>query len=132
MTRRYALRDDQWERIKDLLPGRAFPLLSHCRRTIGCWWKLCSTEIGQEFPGVISNPPFIGIIHLSVLELCVLERTLWFNHSNASGIDMTCRKDWATCFLVHTRTAPMLKEWGVGGYVRSRIAQDADNEYARN
>jgi transposase len=23
MTRRYALRDDQWERIKDLLPGRA-------------------------------------------------------------------------------------------------------------
>jgi len=21
-TRRYALRDDQWERIKDLLPGR--------------------------------------------------------------------------------------------------------------
>lgn len=23
MTRRYALRDDQWERIKELLPGRA-------------------------------------------------------------------------------------------------------------
>jgi len=22
MTRRYALRDDQWERIRDLLPGR--------------------------------------------------------------------------------------------------------------
>ena len=22
MTRRYALRDDQWERIKDILPGR--------------------------------------------------------------------------------------------------------------
>jgi transposase len=22
MTRRYALREDQWERIKDLLPGR--------------------------------------------------------------------------------------------------------------
>ncbi|MEP0884785.1 IS5/IS1182 family transposase, partial [Trichocoleus sp. ST-U3] len=22
MTRRYALRDDQWERLKDLLPGR--------------------------------------------------------------------------------------------------------------
>ncbi len=22
MTRRYALRDDQWERIKDSLPGR--------------------------------------------------------------------------------------------------------------
>jgi transposase len=22
-SRRYALRDDQWERIKDLLPGRA-------------------------------------------------------------------------------------------------------------
>ena len=23
MTRRYALRDDQWDRIKDLLPGRS-------------------------------------------------------------------------------------------------------------
>ena len=23
MTKRYALRDDQWERIQDLLPGRA-------------------------------------------------------------------------------------------------------------
>lgn len=23
MTKRYALRDDQWEQIKDLLPGRA-------------------------------------------------------------------------------------------------------------
>ena len=23
MIRRYALRDDQWERLKDLLPGRA-------------------------------------------------------------------------------------------------------------
>lgn len=23
MTRRYALRDDQWERLKDLLPGQA-------------------------------------------------------------------------------------------------------------
>jgi hypothetical protein len=37
---------------------------------------------------LISNPPFIGIIHLSVLELCVLERTLRFNHSNATGIDI--------------------------------------------
>src|SRR4028118_869547 len=52
MRRRYALCDDQWERIKDLLPRRAFPLLSHCRRTIGCGWKLCCTDIGQEFPGV--------------------------------------------------------------------------------
>jgi len=52
MRRRYALCDDQWERIEDLLPGRAFPLLSHCRRTMGCLWKLCCTDIGQEFPGV--------------------------------------------------------------------------------
>ena len=26
MTRRYALRDDQWERIKYLLPGRKEPV----------------------------------------------------------------------------------------------------------
>ncbi len=81
MARRYALREDQWERIKDLLPGRAFPLLSHCRGTIGCSWKLCCIEIGQEFPGV------------------------------------TYRNGLATCFLVHARTAPMVKEWGVGAYV---------------
>jgi hypothetical protein len=77
MARRYALRDDQWERIKGLLPGRAFPLLSHCRRTIGCSWKLCCTDIGQEFPGVNRN----GLV---------------------------------TCFLVHARTALMVKQWGVG------------------
>jgi len=74
MTRRYALCDDQWERIKDLLSGRAFPLLNHCRRTIGCSWKLCCTDIGQEFPAV----------------------TYW--------------NDLATCFLVHIRTVPMVKE----------------------
>ena len=81
MTRRYALCDDQWERIKDLLPGRAFPLLSYRHRTIGCSWKLCCTDIGQELPGV----------------------TYW-NYL-------------ATCFLVHTPTAPMVKKWGVGAYV---------------
>jgi hypothetical protein len=41
-----------------------------------------------EVDGLISNPRFIEIIHLSVLELCVLERTLRFNHSNATGIDI--------------------------------------------
>src|SRR4028118_916314 len=56
MARRYALRDDQWERIKDLVPGRAFPLLSHCRRTIGCSWKLelseqaiCQIKVMQRY-----------------------------------------------------------------------------------
>ena len=33
--------------------------------------------------------PSESCIHLSVLFLCVLERTLRFNHSNATGIDIT-------------------------------------------
>jgi hypothetical protein len=62
MTRRYALRDDQWERIKDLLPGRAFPLLSHCRRTIGCGWNR-----KQYHPsgGELSGVRFIWLLLLS-------------------------------------------------------------------
>jgi hypothetical protein len=48
--RRYGLRDDQWDRIKDLLPGReghgeALP------RTIGCLSKLSSTDLEQDVPG---------------------------------------------------------------------------------
>ena len=33
--RRYALRDDQWDRIKEILPGRE-AMLAARRRTIGC------------------------------------------------------------------------------------------------
>ncbi|MEG4218657.1 hypothetical protein QUA27_25225 [Microcoleus sp. Pol14C6] len=36
---------------------------------------------------VISNPPFIGIIHLSSLPLYPL-RSLWFKHSDLTGIDI--------------------------------------------
>jgi hypothetical protein len=57
MTRRYALRDDQWERIKDLLPGRAFPLLSHCRRTIGSSWKLNKPFARQSHAAVSDKHP---------------------------------------------------------------------------
>ena len=35
--------------------------------------------------------PSSSCIHLSVLELCVLERTPRFNHSNATGIHITSR-----------------------------------------
>jgi len=40
---------------------------------------------------VLQNPHFIGIIDLSLLELCVLERPLWLNHSHATGNDLTHR-----------------------------------------
>ncbi len=38
----------------------------------------------------------IGIIHLSVLETLRSLRTLWFNNSNASGIDISVDSDGAT------------------------------------
>ena len=36
--RRYALRDDQWDRIKDFLPGREGHVAAR-RRTIDCLWS---------------------------------------------------------------------------------------------
>lgn len=37
---RRVLRDDPWERIKDLLPGKV-KILESRPRTIGCSWKPC-------------------------------------------------------------------------------------------
>ncbi len=48
--KRYALRDDQWERIKDLLPGRE-GMLGGWLKIIDCLLKLCSTDIEQVYPG---------------------------------------------------------------------------------
>ncbi len=52
MARRYALRDDQWDRIKDLLPGRA--------GTVGVTGKdnrllstLCCIAIAPAYRGAI-------------------------------------------------------------------------------
>jgi len=54
--RRYALRDDQWDRIKDFLPGREGHVGAR-RRIIGCSSKPFSTDIepaslGAIFPSV--------------------------------------------------------------------------------
>jgi transposase len=48
--RRYALRDDQWDRIKDFLP-RAMSAAR--RRTIGCSSRRFCTGIEPAFHGVI-------------------------------------------------------------------------------
>ena len=48
--RRYGLRDDQWDRTKDLLPG-AKAMWEARRRTIGCLSKLSSTDLEQDVPG---------------------------------------------------------------------------------
>ena len=47
--RRYALRDDQWERGRDLLPGRE----GHVGVTAGdnrLFFEACFTVTGQAFP----------------------------------------------------------------------------------
>ena len=50
--RRYGLRDGQWDRIQDLLPGRAGHV-GVTAQTIACLWKRSYSAIGQEFPGAI-------------------------------------------------------------------------------
>ena len=50
MTKRYALRDDQWERIEALLPGRAGQGGARRRRTGGLWTPCCPA-IAWAFPG---------------------------------------------------------------------------------
>ena len=48
--RRYALRDDQWDRIKDLLPGREGHV-GVTELTTVCSSRPCSTAIAPVFPG---------------------------------------------------------------------------------
>ena len=50
--RRYALRDDQWDRIKDFLPGREGYAAAR-QKTIACSSKRCSTAIERAVRGVI-------------------------------------------------------------------------------
>jgi len=52
MMRRFRLRDDQWERIKDLLPGRegSVGVTAADNRLL---WRRCCTVIGQECHGAI-------------------------------------------------------------------------------
>ena len=56
MVRRYALRDDQWERIKAMLPSTD----EWVRKTIVCSWIQCSTVtvrayLGGTFPKVLTG-----------------------------------------------------------------------------
>ena len=55
MARRYALREDQWERIRELLPGREGHVGGR-RGITGCLWKPSYTGIGRGFPGAICRP----------------------------------------------------------------------------
>ena len=55
--RRYALRDDQWDRIKDFLPGREGQWAAR-RRTIGCSWRRCSIATAPVSPGVTCHQRF--------------------------------------------------------------------------
>ena len=55
MARRYALREDQWERIRELLPGREGHVGAR-REITGCLWKRSYTGIARGFPGGIYRP----------------------------------------------------------------------------
>ena len=50
--RRYALRDDQWDRIKDFLPGRA-AMSTTPRQTIDCSSKRFCADTARRFLGAI-------------------------------------------------------------------------------
>ena len=50
---RHGLRDDQWDRITNFLPGPVSGTLVARRRTIACSSRLSSIVIAQAFPGVI-------------------------------------------------------------------------------
>lgn len=76
MTRRYALRDDQRERIKDLLPGRKGTVGVDGRETIDCLSKRCCTVTEQAFPGgTYSND---------------LEVSEWFTLASVDGQSPVC------------------------------------------
>jgi hypothetical protein len=51
--RRYALRDDQFDRIKDILPGREGHVWAVRRRTIACSSKPFSSGFAPAFLGAI-------------------------------------------------------------------------------
>ena len=52
MARRYGLRDDQWDRIRDLLPGREGHVGVR-RRIIVCSWKRCFIDTATGYLGAI-------------------------------------------------------------------------------
>jgi hypothetical protein len=52
MTRRYALRGDQWERVKKPATWAGGLCGSHGRQIIDCWSKHCYIITEQVFLGV--------------------------------------------------------------------------------
>ncbi len=92
MTRRYALRDDQWARIKDLLPGR------------------------KESVGVTAKDNRLFV-----------EAVLYRYRSGTAWRDLPERfGNWKT---THTRFSRWADR-GVWKAVFSKLATDADNDYA--
>ena len=59
-AKRYALRDDQWERIQDLLPGRAGHVGGTAKDNRRFVQRSC-TAIAPAFPGVTSPCKGLGI-----------------------------------------------------------------------
>ena len=53
--RRYALRDDQWDRIKDILPGREGHARAARRRTIACSSKPFSSGFAPVSRGATAE-----------------------------------------------------------------------------
>ncbi len=94
MTRRYGLRDDQWERIQNLLPGR--------KGTVGRTAK--------------DNRLFV-------------EAVLYRYRAGIPWRDLPER--FGDFRVVHTRFSRWSRS-GVWERLFQALAEDADNEYARN
>ena len=65
MRKRYALRDDQWERIQDLLPGRAGHVGGTAQDNRRFVDAVTETAIGQGFPRVVPNTERFGDFRVS-------------------------------------------------------------------
>jgi transposase len=107
-TRRYALRDDRWERIKDLLPGRE----GHVGVTAKDNRLSCRTQLGGDLR--VDAPLFV-------------EAVLYRYRSGSAWRDLPER--FGDFRVVHTRFSRWSKT-GVWERVFEHLAADADNEYA--
>jgi transposase len=93
-ARRYALRDDQWERIRDILPGK-------------------EGDVGVTAK---DNRTFV-------------EAALYRYRAGCAWRDLPAR--FGDYRVIHTRFTRWCKS-GVWERVFAQLAEDADNEYARD
>ena len=97
MTKRYALRDDQWEQIKDLLPGRAstvgvtakdnrlFVEAVLYRYRSGIPWRDLPERFGRWAKAGVWQRVFEVLSHESDNEYAMLDSTIVRAHQHSAG-----------------------------------------------